>query len=124
MSAPAELGDADIRRILLEHQLIFTEAQTCERWGLGGSTLRRWKRERKPWRVNAGVREWVIVALWQAGGSGVAASELIGWIDYHDHAVYSEGEIAAWLDGLVGEGIARRESGRWVFARDFGSFVF
>lgn len=119
-----QIEDADIRRILLEHQLMFTEAQTCERWGLRVSMLRRWKRERRPWRVGAGPREWVIVALWQAGGSGVVAAELIGWIDYHDHAVYSVEEIAGWLDGLVGQGIARRESGRWVYARDLQSFVF
>lgn len=119
-----ELADADIRRILLEHQLLFTEAQTCERWGLGASRLRKWKRERRPWRVNAGPREWVIVALWHAGERGVAAAELIGWIDYHDHAVYSEAEIEAWLEGLVGEGIARRDGGTWMYARDRESFVF
>jgi hypothetical protein len=122
--APRSFDDADIQRILLEHQLLSTEAQTCERWGLRVGTLRKWKRERKPWRAIVGPREWLIVALWQAGEGGVAAAEMIGWLDYHDHAVYSEGEIAAWLDGLVGEGIARREGGRWVYARDREGFVF
>jgi hypothetical protein len=122
LAAPPD--DADIRRILLEHQLLFTEAQTCARWGLGVSRLRKWKRRFKPWRAIVGPREWVIVALWQAAERGVAASELIGWLDYHDHAVYSEAEIAAWLEGLVGEGIARRDADRWVFARPLEAFVF
>ena len=117
-----EFDESEVRRILLEHQLLFTEAQTCARWGLGVSVLRKWKRERKPWRVGPGPREWLIVALYQAAEQagereqGVAASELIGWIDYHDHAVYSEAEIAAWLDDLVREGIAERVGERWRYA--------
>ncbi|MFV8752150.1 hypothetical protein ACNOYE_16505 [Nannocystaceae bacterium ST9] len=112
-----DFDEADRRRILLEHQLLFTEAETCARWGLRVGTLRRWKRELRPWRIAAGPREWLIVALFQAGDSGVEAGESIAWIDYHDHAVYSVAEIAAWLDGLVEEGIARRRGGRWVYER-------
>jgi hypothetical protein len=120
----AQFDEAAIRRILLEHQLLGSEAQTCARWDLPVATLRKWKREREPWRVAVGPREWLIVALWQSSEHSVAAHDMIGWLDYHEHAVFTEAEIEAWLDGLVGEGIARRTSEGWAYARDRGPFVF
>lgn len=41
---------------------------------------------------------------------------LVEYLDYIDHARYSHDEIAAFLDTLVIQGLARREGDTWTFA--------
>lgn len=41
--------------------------------------------------------------------------ELVGYLDYIDHAVYSPDEIAGLLDELVRRGLARRTDDTWTF---------
>lgn len=73
--------DYDIRRILLEHQLIHTGRELCVKWGIKAHTLATWKKKFAPWRRDYGLREFVIVALHRGGGK---PSDMIPLLDYLD----------------------------------------
>lgn len=107
-------SDDDIARILLEHQLIHTAREICDKWGIKASTLASWKKRFAPWRRGHGLRELVIVALLRGC---TTPSNMIPLLDYLDHAIYSEEELLAVLRELETEGIAVRSGDVWSYDR-------
>lgn len=112
--SPVVYSPEDIRRILLEHQLLFTAHETCAKWDIRPGTLARWKRDQRPWRKPYGFRELLIVVLFRSGGT---PSEMIPYLDYLNHAVYTEEEIVQGLQRLEEEGIAVRDGNAWRYNR-------
>lgn len=104
----------EIRRILLEHQFLFTAREICAKWKIRPGTLVRWKKQFAPWRKAYTLRELVIIALFYGGG---APAEMLPFLDYRDHVVYSEDEVLTVLKTLQTEGIAVREGDTWAYNR-------
>lgn len=101
-----------ILRILKEHQLLFSAQELCERWKIRPGTLTRWKKQYAPWRKPYTLRDLLIIVLYQGGGR---AQDMISYLDYRDHAIYSETELETELRGLERDGFARKEGERWVY---------
>lgn len=108
----AHFSDDDIRLILLEHQLIHTGREICDKWGIKAHTLASWKKKFAPWRGGYGLRELVIVALYRGGGK---PADMIPLLDYLNHAIYTEEEILDVLRGLEAEGVAIRDGNSWKY---------
>ncbi len=120
-------SDAEIRSILLEHRYLATADAICAKWGITRSRLREWKRDHGFAYVRGDLRELVIVALWS--GPAREPADVVSFLDWQDHAVYSPDEIRRVLDALVVEGRAVRRGGAWHYdkkrlARSRRPFVF
>ncbi|GIK65635.1 MAG: hypothetical protein BroJett018_34290 [Chloroflexota bacterium] len=113
------------RRILLELRYFYTEAELCQKWNLTRYRVKQWKKATNYAYLIGTLREMVIVAL-RNGASSIAA--IIGYVDYLNHAVYTEAEIEPILHGLREEGIAQEQAGVWsynrAYSKDDTSFIF
>jgi len=122
-----DFSSDEIRSILLEHRYLAGADAICAKWGITRSRLRAWKRDHGFEHLRAGLRELVIVALWSSPVRDPA--ELVSFLDYQNHAVYSPEEIGRVLAALVAEGKAVRRAGAWHYdkkrlARAPRPFVF
>lgn len=117
--------DEEKRRILLELRYFYTEAELCRKWKLTRYQVKQWKKAANYAYLIGTLREMVIVAL-HNGASSIAA--IIGYVDYLNHAVYTEAEIEPILNGLRAEGIAQEQAGVWSYNRGYSkddtSFIF
>lgn len=117
--------EQDKRRILLELRYIYREAELCQKWNVTKYRLRQWKKEANYTYLAPTLRELVIMALHNGKGS---IAGMISYLDYLDHAVYSEPELLAVLRGLQVEGIALEAGGDWRYnpdhSRNDTSFIF
>jgi len=116
--------EAEIEKILLEHRYLLGADAVCKKWRITRGALRAWKAAHGSPR--AGLRELVIVAL--VGGPIGDPAELVAWLDYQDHAVYSRREIGRVLAGLVKAGIAVKRADGYRYDRSHArrgrGFVF
>lgn len=104
-------SDEEIANILLEHRYLAGADAICQKWGITRDRLRTWKRDHLCLR--AGLRELVIVAL--RAGPVRDPAELVSFLDYQDHAIYTPAEIKGALDALVNEGKAAWRDGAWSY---------
>jgi hypothetical protein len=105
----AAFSDEEISSILLEHRYLASADAICEKWGIPRSRLRTWKREHRFEYLRAGLRELVIVAL--RAGPVRDPAELVTFLDYQDHTIYTPAEIRGALEALVKEGKAVERDG-------------
>ncbi len=113
--------DDQIHRILLEHHYFFTIAQTCEKWGITRYRLRLWKK-RNVYEVFRTLEDEVLAGIHRGGLHAPAA--LISWLDYRDHALYSEGEVRALFENLEARGEVCKEGDRWRYVQVDPPYVF
>jgi len=117
--------DGDKRRILLELRFLHTEDTLCKKWNLTKYRLGKWKKAANYAYLTPTFREMVIVALHNGANT---IPRLISYLDYLDHAIYTEAEILKALHDLRAEGIAREDSGLWLYDQAYSqndtSFIF
>ncbi|MBZ0319602.1 MAG: hypothetical protein K8L91_24540 [Anaerolineae bacterium] len=125
MTSNVDYTDEEKRRILLEVRYFYTEAELCQKWNLTRYRVKQWKKAANYTYLIGTLREMVIVAL-HNGASSISA--IIGYVDYLNHAVYTEAEIEIILNGLRAEGIAQEQAGVWsynrAYSKDDTSFIF
>jgi hypothetical protein len=111
-----------IHRIFLEWQFCFrNKRELCAKWGITPYRLGVWRKQRDP------SRRWTILDAVIAGmfrGGWVTPAELIGWLDYVDHARYSEQQVRGMLERLEARGEVRREGDRWTWVQVDPPYVF
>ncbi len=113
-------SDDRIHRILLELRFLHTVQQTCAKWEVSAYQLRKWKKQRPGWRWTL---EDLIIAAIHTGGWH-APADLIGWLDYQNHAVYSASEVRELFDTLEARGEVRRDGERFQYVQLEAPFVF
>lgn len=107
-----DYSPADIRKILLELRYFYTVKQLCAKWHITPYRLRQWQQALRGTPPIADRRELVIVAVHQGART---CADMIAYLDYVDHAVYTPDEINAVLDQLEAEGIALSHNGEWRY---------
>ena len=113
-----DYSDDEIRRILLEHQLVSKADETCKKYGVTRARLRDWKK-RFP-SVYPSLRDRMLEILQRTEG-GLRAGDFEGlreWLDHADKVVYRDDELKAALEELVASGHAVRSADAWVFRPD------
>jgi len=113
--------DDQIHRILLEGFFFFTAKELCEKWGITPYQLRKWKKQ-KVWKTLWTVDDCIIAAIHKGGLH--APADLIGWLDYRDHNIYSEAEVREMLERLEARGEVKRVGERWAYVQVEHPFVF
>ncbi len=113
--------DDQIHRIRLEHCYFFTIAQLCERWGITRYRLQKW-RKRQVCTVFLTLEDDIIAAIHRGGWH--APVDLIGWLDYRDHAIYSEAEVRELFENLEARGEVRREGDRFRYVQVDPPYIF
>ena len=109
--------DDEIRRILLEHELVLKADAVCKKYGVTRARLRAWK---KRFPVSPSLRDRLLEILHRTE-AGLAAGDFEGlrsWLDHADKVIYNDAELTAALDGLVASGHAVREGGGWRYRPD------
>jgi hypothetical protein len=114
--------DDQIHRILLERYYFFTIRQTCERWGVTSYRLNKWRRRGDLYTVFHTLEDDIIAGVHRGGWHRPA--ELIGWLDYRDHAIYSEEEVQEMFETLEARGELRRDGARWAYVQLEPPYIF
>lgn len=112
---PDTLTPAQKRSLLLEHRFRIDNRKIddlCSKYDIGKSALQRLRKELG--HQLASEEEMVVAGVYE--GAHTIAS-LIGYLDYRDHARYSEPEVRGFIDNLVQIGVLVDEAGEWHFAR-------
>lgn len=93
-----------------------TVAEACARHGVSRSAYERARRDHghETWAAD----ELLLVALVHAGGA-LDRAAIAPTLDWLDHAVHREDEIAAWVERLAAAGLVRAEGERVVLTADW-----
>jgi hypothetical protein len=118
---PDGYTDDQIHRILLEFRFFFTIRQICEKWGITPYRLRKW-RKRDVCTVFSTLEDCIIAGIHRGGSH--APAELIGWLDYRDHAIYSEAEVLEMFEALEARGEVRRDGDRFAYIQLDPPYIF
>jgi hypothetical protein len=118
---PPTFTDDQIHRIRLECHYFFTIEQTCEKWGITPYRLRAW-RKRDVCTVFHTLEDDIIACIHRGGWH--APAELIGWLDYRDHAIYSEEEVLRMFEVLEARGEVRRDGDRFCYVQLEPPYIF
>ena len=114
-----QFSNDQIERILLEKYFFFTIKETCEKWGITPYRLNKWNKEsHRRWEI-----EDAIIAGIHRGG-WVEPAELIGWLDYRNHHIYSVEEITAMFEKLEARGEMKRDGDRWTYVQVDPPYIF
>jgi hypothetical protein len=113
--------DDQIHRIFLEWYFFFTKKELCEKWGITQYRLAKWRQQR-PWKTFWTIEDCLIAAIYKGGWH--APADLIGWLDYRNHNLYSEDEVREMFETLEKRGEVRRKGDRWTYVQLEPPFVF
>lgn len=120
-----EYTPADVRKILLELRYFYTAQQLSDKWHITPYRLRQWKRQWNYAYLTGTLRELVIVAVHQGAQT---SADVIAYLDYLDHAVYTADEISAVLAQLEAEELVVQRNGHWRYnqlhSANDTSFIF
>ena len=113
--------DDQIHRILLEWMFCCKAKELCAKWGISRYRLRKWG-QRKPWKKFWTIEDAVIAGIYEGGWH--APAELIGWLDYRNHNIYSEAEVREMFETLEARGEVVRKGDRFKYVQVDPPYVF
>jgi hypothetical protein len=117
-TAPPTLTPAQTRSVLLEYRLgvgVRTAADVCAKYGLTPAALKRLGAGPPPY---ADLPELVLACIPVEADQPISLASLQGFLDYRDHAAYSEAELSPILEDLVARGLIVRTDGGWHLSGD------
>lgn len=110
-----------IHRIMLEWMFCHKSKELCEKWGISRYRLDKWRKRgsRRPFWT---LEDAVIAGIYRGGWH--APADLIGWLDYRDHARHSEEEVRAMFERLEARGEVKRKGGKFKYVQVDPPYVF
>lgn len=112
-------SDDQIQRILLEYHFVHTAKEICAKWGITPYRLRKWKKDHRcAWTLH----DCIIAGVYRGGWHDPA--DLIGWLDYRDHAIYSRDQVLEMFEALEARGELRRQGDRWTYVQVEPPYLF